>query len=129
MRVFKTRRLNRFAEKEGLTDEAILKAAKEVAAGVVEANLGRNLFKKRIARTGEGKSSGYRTIVAFKSSDGEKVFFMYGFAKNQQSNITEKEKDALGIVARHYLDATAEVLGNLLKNGELIAIEEAHDNE
>jgi hypothetical protein len=129
VRVFKTKRLDRWAKKEGLADQAIWQAAQEVAAGNVEANLGQHLFKKRIARPGKGKSSGFRTIVAFKSDNGDKIFFVYGFAKNQQSNITSVELYGLGIIAKHYLEATEEVLNNLLEDSELVEIDEAQDNE
>lgn len=97
--------------------------------GIFEAGLGQNLFKKRIPRPGGGKRSGFRTIVAFKSSDNEKVFFMYGFAKNERDNITEKETDGLGVIAKYYLEASEAVLNNLLKDGELIEVDEVQENE
>lgn len=127
--MFKTKRLDRWAKKEELTDQAIGAAAKEVAAGNAEANLGQHLFKKRIARPGKGKSSGFRTIVAFKSDNGDKIFFVYGFAKNQQSNITTVELDGLGIIAKHYLGATEEVLKKLLEDNELVETMEEQYNE
>ena len=129
MRAFKTKRLARWAKKEDLTDASFWQAAKEVAAGHVEASLGRCLFKKRIARPGKGKSSGYRTIVAFKSDNGDTLFFVYGFAKNQQTNITAIEQHGLSIIAQHYLDASETVLENLITDGELIAIEEVENHE
>jgi len=92
VRVFKTKRLDRWAGKEGLADKVLWQAALEVAAGNVEASLGQCLYKKRLARPGEGKRSGLRTIVAFKSASGDRIFFVYGFAKNQQANITETER-------------------------------------
>lgn len=129
MRVFKTKGLDRWARKEGLTDQAIGAAAREIASGQVEANLGRHLFKKRIARPGKGKSSGFRTIVAFKSEHGDKIFFVYGFAKNQQTNVTSVELHGLGIIARYYLEATEEILNNLLEYKELVEIEKAENHE
>ena len=129
MRVFKTRQLDRFAKKERIADHALWEAAKDVAAGKAEAALGRFLFKKRVARSGEGKRSGFRTIVAFKSEDGDKLFFLYGFAKNQRSNITSKELYGLGAIAEHYLKASQEVLQKLLHAGEIVEIREVQDNE
>lgn len=49
--------------------------------GLVDADLGGVVFKQRIARTGAGKSSGYRATVLLRS--GERAFFVYGFAKSQ----------------------------------------------
>jgi hypothetical protein len=88
--------------------------------GLVEANYGGNVYKKRIARKGEGKSGGYRTILFFKS--GDKTFFMYGFAKSQQGNISEKEKRYYKGAAKEYFAHTDEKLAELKKFGELIEI-------
>lgn len=129
MRVFKTKRLDRWAKKEGLTDLALAEAAREVSAGIVEANLGHHLFKKRIARPGKGKSSGFRTIVAFKNAPGDKIFFVYGFSKNMKLNITSVELHGLGIIAKYYLTATEDILKNLLEDKELVEIEEAEHHE
>jgi hypothetical protein len=60
-----------------------------MSQGLVEANLGGHVVKKRVALDGRGKSAGVRTLLAFKLNDI--AFFLYGFAKNQQSNITDKE--------------------------------------
>jgi len=127
VRVFKVKRLSHWAKNEGLSDQALCMAAREVAEGKAEANLGQNLFKKRIPRPGMGKSSGFRTIVAFKSNNSSKIFFLYGFAKNDRSNISHIELDGLALVARAYLGATEKVLASLLGNGELIEIEENTD--
>ncbi|KAF0232664.1 MAG: hypothetical protein FD177_2364 [Desulfovibrionaceae bacterium] len=129
MRVFKSRRVDRWAKKEGLADQAIREAAKEVAAGNAEANLGQYLFKKRIARPGKGKSSGFRTIVAFKSASSDKVFFVYGFAKSSKSNINSTEIDVLGVIAKHLVGATDNELDMLVEDGGLVEILEVNYNE
>lgn len=129
MRVFKSRRVDRWAKKEGLADQAIREAAQEVAAGNAEANLGQYLFKKRIARPGKGKSSGFRTIVAFKNANSDKVFFIYGFAKSSKSNITSTELDVLGVIAKHFFEATDKVLSMMVEEGALVEIFEGENNE
>lgn len=48
-----------------------------------------NLFKIRVKRAGKGKSSGFRTIVVYKKE--EKAIFLYGFGKNEKSNIDKAE--------------------------------------
>jgi hypothetical protein len=48
---------------------------------------GGGVYKVRIARSGEGKSGGYRVIVFFRSE--ERTFFEYGFAKSDRDNIDE----------------------------------------
>ena len=57
--------------------------------GLVDARLGGGVVKKRIARAGEGKRGGYRTILATNLRD--RWFFMFGFAKSERDNIREDE--------------------------------------
>ena len=61
--------------------------------GLVDANLGGGVIKQRIARKGEGKSGGFRSMVLFKQ--GEKAVFVHGFAKKDFANINQKELKAL----------------------------------
>ncbi|WP_315980455.1 type II toxin-antitoxin system RelE/ParE family toxin [Aliamphritea spongicola] len=84
---------SRWARHEGISDEELLKTIKEMESGLVGNNLGSNLYKKRIARKGEGKSGGYRTLIGCKL--GNTAFYLYGFPKNHKANISAKEKRAL----------------------------------
>ena len=129
VRVFKTKPLERWARKNTICDEVFREAGKEIAEGSFEADLGQYLFKKRIPRTGGGKSGGYRTIVAFKKANCDRVFFMYGFAKSDKSNITIKERDILSAIARYYVEASDDEIEKLLEAGELFEIQEAQENE
>jgi hypothetical protein len=129
MRVFKTKPLARWARKEKISDETFREAGKEVTEGKFEADLGKNLFKKRIPREGEGKSGGFRTIVAFKKPNSDRVIFMHGFAKSDKSNIIGKEKHILSTIAQYYIEASDGEVKKLLEAGELLEIQEAHKNE
>ena len=91
MRIFKLKSFSRWAEKHDLTDAALKRAVEEIAAGSVEANLGSNLYKKRIATKGRGKSGSVRTILAY--SAGNKTFYLYAFEKSERDNITDREKN------------------------------------
>tara|TARA_R110000868_G_scaffold31675_4_gene116042 strand:+ start:59 stop:439 length:381 start_codon:yes stop_codon:yes gene_type:complete len=93
LRVIKTREFAKWAEKEGLLDESLMKAINEIEVGLIDANLGGNLLKKRVSLGAKGKSSGLRTIIAYKSKD--KYFFIYGYKKNKRSNISKIELKAL----------------------------------
>ena len=64
----------------------------------------KKIFKQRVALEGAGKSGGARTIVAFH--EGDNVFFMYGFEKNQRTNISKTEKEALQKAAKVYFALT-----------------------
>jgi len=126
MRVFKNKLCNKWARKEGLTDECLRVAAKEIAAGNVEASLGKKVFKKRIALDA-GKRGGARTVVAFQ--EGHNVFFMYGFEKNVRSTITDKELKSLQDLARDYLAYSNKQLNDEVKSKHLFEIKEVKGNE
>ena len=81
MRIFKTRVFIRWARRENVSDETIRKAVKEIATGLVDADLGAGLYKKRIAFRGKGKRGSARTLLAYQVS--EKAFFIYGFMKKK----------------------------------------------
>jgi hypothetical protein len=49
MLIFKTKTFTKNAASEGLTDEALKKAIAEIEQGLVNAVLGGNLIKKRVA--------------------------------------------------------------------------------
>jgi hypothetical protein len=64
--------------------------------------LGGYLYKKRIAIPGKGKRGGLRTLLAFKKEN--KAFFVYGFAKNKQANISQDELVTYKELAKVLLD-------------------------
>ncbi len=64
--------------------------------------MGGYLYKKRIAIPGKGKRGGLRTLLAFKKEN--KAFFVYGFAKNKQANISQDELVTYKELAKVLLD-------------------------
>lgn len=90
LRVFISRTFIRWAKTEGIADADLCRAAHEIEAGLIDARLGGFLLKKRIARRDGGKSGGLRTIVAYRQ--GDRMFFIFGFAKNERDNIDGDEK-------------------------------------
>jgi hypothetical protein len=120
MRIFKNKMFFKWAKSEGLTDSTFLKAAKEIDQGLIDANLGGNLVKKRIARRGQGKSGGFRTIVVFQKE--HRTIFIYGFPKNQRDNINEQDEKALKKLAQNLLDAPESELKEMIANGDLYEV-------
>lgn len=92
-RVFKTKHFAKFAAKAGLADAALCQAVIEMEQGLIDADLGGGIVKKRVALPGKGKSGSSRTIVAHHKKSH--WFFVYGFEKNDRANITDREKAAL----------------------------------
>jgi hypothetical protein len=121
VRVFKTKWFNRFAAKEGLRDAELLTVVADLEAGLFDADLGGGVFKQRIARTGEGKSGGYRTIVFFRSK--ERAFFVYGFEKSDRANITKDEKKLFRESAKYAFAKTDGQLKKQVDNGTYVEIE------
>ena len=121
MVIYKTRWFDRWARKQGLTTPALRDAVSEMANGLFDADLGGGLFKKRIARSGQGKSGGYRTLVA--TNKGNRWVFVYGFPKNERSNIDRDEEEALKKLAAHLLSLTAQAVTKAKQAGELIEVE------
>ena len=89
--------------------------------GLIDAKLGGQVVKKRVALPGRGKRGSSRTLVAFKQ--GDKAFFIYGFAKNERANISSKELQVLKLLAKELLNYSATALVKATKAGELIEIE------
>lgn len=121
MRIFKNKAFHYWTEEVGLSDDKLKEAVNEISNGLYEANLGGNIFKKRVALAGRGKSGGARTIVALKSDAN--TFFIYGFAKNARSNISEKEEFALKKLAKLYFSFSDNELTHAVCTGELFEVE------
>ena len=120
VRIFKNTWFTRYAGKEGISDNELAEAVKQLEAGQANANLGGNVYKLRVARSGEGKSSGYRVIVLFRS--GDKTFYVYGFAKSERDNIDKKELRYFKKRAKDYFSLTDEQLDKRKKLGKLIEL-------
>ena len=101
VRVFKTKTFARFARKQSIDDATLWRAIENADRGLVDADLGGGVIKQRAARVGQGKRSGYRTIVLYRTA--ERALFVYGFAKNEQDNIEDAD-------LKDYRQLTHEVL-------------------
>jgi hypothetical protein len=116
-RAFKTKNFAKWMRKTSLKDQDLLCAITEMEAGLIDADLGGNVYKKRIALAGMGKSAGARTLVAGKFS--KKWFFLFGFAKNEKDNINDDELVHLQGAASRLLCLTDEDIEEVILTGEL----------
>ena len=121
MGVYKTKVFSRFARKAGLENDALLEAARAVASGQWDADLGGGVFKQRVARMGGGKSGGFRTLLACRA--GGSCFFVYGFAKNARANVTTKELEVVRATAAILLSYDEGDLTQAVAQGELVELE------
>ena len=121
MRVFKTKKFARFQRKERISDATLCEAVRNAERGLIDADLGHGLIKQRVARRGEGKSGGYRTIVAYRAKD--RSVFIYGFAKNKQANISKDDERNLKDFGALLLALDARGIAIMVRGNELMEIE------
>lgn len=124
-RVFRTRTFTRWMQKAGLADDSLVQAVSEMAQGLVDADLGGNVVKKRVALPGRGKRGGARTIVA--TNLGDRWFFLYGFGKNERANIDRDELKFFQEVAKDLLGFDDRQIAKALSAGEIVEVLHGND--
>ena len=127
MKVLKRKDFARWQASERLPDTALCKAVQEMESGLVDADLGGFVYKKRVARPGGGKSGGYRTLLTARI--GHRYVFLHGFPKSDKANITQDERKALQFAGKVFLELSAEDLTKALNVGVLLEVsceEQAH---
>ncbi len=120
MRVFTSRWFERFARKEGIAASDLHEAVARAEKGQRDADLGGEVIKQRIARPGQGRAKGYRTIILFRR--GERAFFVYGFSKSLRANIDADEEKQFKEAARHVLALTERQLAVLVERGDFVEV-------
>ena len=118
--IFQSGWFQRFARKEGIADAALREVVARAEKGQIDAGLGGEVIKQRIARPGQGRSKGYRTVILFRR--GEKAFFVYGFSKSQRANIDDDEKQQFKEAAKHVLALTEKQLAELVTSGDFTEV-------
>jgi len=119
--VYKTKPFARFASKANVADADLWKAAWLANQGMIDADLGGGVIKQRIARPGQGKSGGSRSIILFKKDN--RAVFVYGFEKKDVANIRPKDLDAFRKLAEVILGCTDAEVVQRVQGGELFVVE------
>jgi hypothetical protein len=120
MRILKNTWFSHFAQKETIDDKTLKNIVDQLEKGQFDASLGGGVYKQRIARSGKGKSAGYRSIIFFKKS--KLAFFVYGFAKSNQANISKSELNDFKRLAGYMLSMTDDQIDMEIKAGRYIEI-------
>lgn len=120
-RIFKTAEFAKFSAKSKISDATLREAIERVERGLVDADLGDDILKLRVARPNEGRRAGYRTIVACVVD--KRAFFLYGFGKNDRANIDSKELNAFRRLANVLQGFDEASLAHACVHGELLEIE------
>ncbi len=120
LQVFATKTFARWMRKNKVSQDDLLTATQEMVNDLIDAYLCGYVVKKRLALHGRGKSSGARTIVATKF--GVRWFFLFGFEKNEISNIGRDELKALQHLALTLLSFETSQLATAVSVGQLIEL-------
>ena len=118
----KTKWFSKWASKNSLSDTDLKFALNDLKENKGVSNLGGGLYKIRVSRENEGKSGGYRSLLAYKKD--ERAVFLYAFAKNEKDNLDKSELSALKKLALDLTSLDAEELKRQIKLGNLVELEE-----
>ena len=117
MRIFKAKAAAKFVRRERIADASLREAIQRAERGLIDADLGGGLIKQRVARAGQGRSGGYRMMIAYRT--GDRAVFLLGFAKNERDNVSEAEMAALRKLALVWLHASAGGIAVAMEEGVL----------
>ena len=123
MRVYKVKVFARFQRRERIADRALAMAVASAENGLVDADLGGGLIKQRVARRGQGKSGGFRTVIAYRH--GDLAIFLLGFAKHERANIKDDELEDLRGQARAFFGLTLDQIEAAIAADELTELGDA----
>jgi len=124
VRILKTKLLARFTRRERISDACLAEAIRRAERGVIDADLGAGLIKQRVGRAGQGRSGGYRMVVAYRA--GKRAVFLYGFAKSERQNIGPDELLSLREIAAGWLTADDLLIDRAIAAA---ALQEINDDE
>lgn len=117
---FKNKWFSRFVRQQDINDAELCQAVERAERGLIDADLGAGVIKQRIARPGQGRSGGFRSIILLQS--GERAFFVYGFPKSNRDNIGADEEKGFKELAQHLFAFTDKELQTAIEKGILIEV-------
>jgi hypothetical protein len=124
--VYKNKPFSRFARKARITDAELWKSATQANEGHIDADLGGGVIKQRLARPGQGKSGGSRSIILLKKDN--RAVYVYGFEKKDLANIGSQELEAFRELAHVILGYTTDEITQRVKDGALFEIKQPEED-
>ena len=120
MQIFKTKIFRKFQRKAKVNNKALCDAIGRAEDGLIDADLGRGLIKQRIPLSGQGKSGGTRSIIAYRS--GTRAVFIFGFAKSKQENITAADERDMADTGAMLLGLDVKAIAAMVLDEELFEV-------
>ena len=115
MRIFKTKLFARSARRERISDVQLCAAVGRAERGLIDAHLGGGMTKQRVARAGQGRSGGFRVLLAYQAR--MRSVFLFGFAKSSRGNVDDDELATAQEIAQLWLKADSKTLAKALAEG------------
>ena len=120
MNKLKTKWIAKWAKKNRISDDQLIVAIDDLENNLSSSNLGSGLFKVRVASQGGGKSGGFRTLIVYKEED--RAVVVYGFAKNEQDNLSKSELLGFKTLSKDILNQSQEDLEMAIDKGVFIPL-------
>lgn len=122
MRIFKTKAFHKFAVKNAILDNDLIEAITRADKGLIDAELGANIIKQRLAKQGQGRSGGFRSFIFYRLQQNH--YFVAAISKNKQENISTQELIALKKLAEQYAQLTPQQIEDSVRNGYFIEVKQ-----
>lgn len=119
-RTFKTKSFARFCRGAKIDDQTLREAADRAERGIIDADLGGGVIKQRVARPGQGRPAGFRTLIIYRQ--GDRAIFVHGFAKSKKDNIDCDDLETLRALAEEFLNYSDNDVEALVKSGGWIEV-------
>lgn len=126
MRIFKTKTLAKFTRQHGIADDSLVGAIERALRGLIDADLGGQIIKQRVARPGQGRRGGFRMLIGIRS---DRAIFLFGFAKNERENIDKAELMTLREIVTSLLNADDKAIAQALRDGTLIEVQNGDESK
>jgi hypothetical protein len=117
MRKFKSKSFIRWMRREAIPDDALYDALERIQKGLADAVLGGDVYKQRIARQGQGRRGGYRSIILFRTD--YRAFFVHGFDKASTDNINQRNLADFKKLASVLMAVDDEKLQTMIDNSDI----------
>ena len=125
MSILKTKTLAKFTRQHSVGDDSLVDAVKRALRGLVDADLGGQIIKQRVARPGQGKRGGFRMLIGIRS---DRAIFLFAFAKNERENIDRAELMTLREIVASFLNADDKTIARAVTEGTLIEVQNGDES-
>jgi hypothetical protein len=127
VRIYRTKWVGRFARREKIKDGDLADAVRRAGRGLIDADLGGGIIKQRVARAGQGRSGGFRMLLAYQN--GHRAVFLYGFAKSERENIANDELQTLREIGAAWLAADERQIARAIEENALQEVANGEDTK